>query len=193
MRVYHRSGQGQGDQGARQRGGPEVTTVQRGKVPVAQSACKLPCIMACIVPHGNAIRGGEGGVAEGKERTRAPEGAKEQLQREEGGVGAGLPHKMLCTVRAEREGAGGGTRPEHRGGAWETRGTNVPQIALHRARSDGRTTRGKEQGREEGPKGSMPRYVLCNLHAPEPLPIPMTVMDSKDGRGRVQAGHEKED
>ena len=43
---------------------------------------------------------------------KEPRGTSEEGERREE---AGMPRTMLCTVRAKREGEGGGTKPTHKG------------------------------------------------------------------------------
>ena len=63
-----------------------------------------------------------------------------------------MPRTMLCTVRAQTERSGGGTRQEHNGGVSATRGTaggaSALQIAMHCALSDGRG-KGTEESRRK--------------------------------------------
>ena len=99
----------------------------------------------------------------------------------------GVPHRLLCTVRAKRGGRG------RREAAGERRREHAPRKLLctvhvgeraNRANEGQRgqtkgETQGREQEKEQGPKCSMPRSVLCILCAPDLLLEP-----THDKRGR---------
>ena len=104
-----------------------------------------------------------------------------------------MPRKLLCTVRAQTEGAEGGIRPKHRGARGQPEG-QVPRklLCTVRAPTEGQQGEGSKGG-NKGRRGACRAacYVTCTPRNPCPYRN-MMAMDTEDRHGRVQVGHEKE-